>query len=178
MTEFNQRVAHMKSVTPVVEFGYDDTEICTETCETSCLEEVEMEIANRKSSDWKSISDFSRFLAKTPFLNRNESVSGSGSGLPLSRFHSFRSISSSVRLHRELKLEEGGSTVEEEEDAAAKEPKALSTRTLKLSSMVRDLGFGFLQIFPFFPFLFLFPVDEGDRVLGSFLKYFSGIRWS
>ena len=57
----------------------------------------------------------------------------------LSLTHSFLSISSSVRDHRD---EDGVVAVgveadaeEEEEAAAAREPKILSTRTLKLSSM-------------------------------------------
>ena len=56
----------------------------------------------------------------------------------LSLTHSFLSISSSVRDHRD---EDGVVAVgveadaEEEEEAAAREPKILSTRTLKLSSM-------------------------------------------
>ena len=56
----------------------------------------------------------------------------------LSLTHSFLSISSSVRDHRD---EDGvvaagvEADAEEEEAAAAREPKILSTRTLKLSSM-------------------------------------------
>ena len=55
----------------------------------------------------------------------------------LSLTHSFLSISSSVRDHRD---EDGVVAVgveadAEEEEAAAREPKILSTRTLKLSSM-------------------------------------------
>lgn len=55
----------------------------------------------------------------------------------LSLTHSFLSISSSVRDHRD---EDGVVAVgveadAEEAEAAAREPKILSTRTLKLSSM-------------------------------------------
>lgn len=63
----------------------------------------------------------------------------------LSLTHSFLSISSSVRDHRD---EDGVVAVgveadaEEEEEEEAREPKILSTRTLKLSSMA---GAGFKE---------------------------------
>lgn len=73
----------------------------------------------------------------------------------LSLTHSFLSISSSVRDHRD---EDGVMAVgveadaEEEEEEEAREPKILSTRTLKLSSMAaagfkdgKNQGFGKLQ---------------------------------
>ena len=59
----------------------------------------------------------------------------------LSLTHSFLSISSSVRDHRD---EDGvvavGVEADAEEEEEAREPKILSTRTLKLSSMA---GAGF-----------------------------------
>ena len=61
----------------------------------------------------------------------------------LSLTHSFLSISSSVRDHRDedgvvavgVEADAEEEEEEEEEAAAAREPKILSTRTLKLSSM-------------------------------------------
>ena len=66
----------------------------------------------------------------------------------LSLTHSFLSISSSVRDHRDedgvvaVGVEADAEEEEEEEEEEAREPKILSTRTLKLSSMA---GAGFKE---------------------------------
>lgn len=55
--------------------------------------------------------------------------------MSLSLFHSFLSISSSVRHQRELRDEDDVFCDDEDEEREEREPKALSTLTLKLSSI-------------------------------------------
>uniref|UniRef100_A0A803RBA4 Uncharacterized protein n=1 Tax=Cannabis sativa TaxID=3483 RepID=A0A803RBA4_CANSA len=70
---------------------------------------------------------------------------GSGcSGVSLSRFHSLLTISSSVKHHSELRVDEGvvaaKAVEEEEEEEVLREPNILLTLSLKESSSSMGIG--------------------------------------